>query len=105
MITVGKLKYDPNNTLGRGSFGTVFRGVYVYLEGSFFRSAKSTPVAVKRVEKDIVNESIFRREEQIMEKVSNHPNILNYIHTEMNAEFMYVYNFEVCVIYLKSINS
>lgn len=86
-ITVGKLNYDPIKILGRGSFGTVFSGFYV---DSLFRPAKFTPVAVKRVEKSLINESIVRWEEELLKKASNHPNILNYIHTEINAEFLYV---------------
>ena len=90
IITVGKLSYDPNKVLGRGSFGTVFSGFHVYLDKSLFRPAKSTQVAVKRVEKSIVNEPLFRKEEELMKKANNHPNILKYIHTEINAEFLYV---------------
>jgi len=89
-IRVGNLRYDPNKGLGRGSFGTVFSGFHVHLLGaSQFHTEHSTPVAVKRIEKSLVNESIFRKEEELMKKASNHPNILKLIHTEMNAEFLY----------------
>ena len=85
-ITVGKLNYDPKHILGRGSFGTVFGGFHVYVESS--RDAKSIKVAVKRIERGRGNDSVIQREMDIMKKASNHPNILHYIHSEMNAEFM-----------------
>lgn len=87
--TVGKLRYFPTKILGRGSFGTVFSGFYVYSDGSIFRPAKSTLVAVKRVERGLIDESVIRREEELMKKATDHPNILKLVHTEMNAEFLY----------------
>jgi len=79
---VGKLSYDPAKILGRGRCGTVFSGFH------HVSDQKSTPVAVKRVEKSLVNESAIRKEEDLLKRASNHPNILKYIHTEMNAEFL-----------------
>lgn len=94
MTEVGKLSYDPNMTLGRGSFGTVFSGYYAHLDESFNPPRQVySPVAVKRVDKSQVNESVIQkvqREVEIMKKASHHPNILNYIHTEMNNEFWYL---------------
>ena len=99
--TVGKLRYDPTKILGKGSFGTVFRGSHVYLDGSIFRTAKSTPVAVKRVEKCRVDESIVRWEEEILKLANNHPNILSYIHTEIDAEFLYRHIFIVIIFNMR----
>lgn len=87
--TVGKLRYDLKNILGRGRFGTVFSGLHVYLDGSLFRSEKATPVAVKRVERGFVDDSVLRWEEELLKKIRHHPNILSYIHTEINVEFLY----------------
>lgn len=86
----GKLRYDPNNILGRGHFSTVFSGFHVDSDGSiFFPAETSTPVAVKRVEiTGLVNESAVRLEEELMKKAGDHPNILKLIHIEMNFRFM-----------------
>lgn len=84
MTTVGNLSYDPKHILGRGNFGTVFGGFLVHVDGT----NKSIPVAVKRIERGRADESIIQREMEILKKASNHPNILKYIHTEMNAEFL-----------------
>ncbi len=84
-VTVGKLSYDPKNILGRGNFGTVFSGFYMI---SSRGSEWSTPVAVKRVDRDQVDESVFQQEENLMKKAASHPNILSYIHSEMNTEFL-----------------
>lgn len=81
---VGKLSYDPKSSmLGKGSFGTVFSGFYQV------SNKKSTPVAIKRLERGSLSESAIRKEEELLKRASsNHPNILRYIHTEMNAEFL-----------------
>ncbi len=79
---VGKLSYDPEKVLGRGRCGTVFSGFRLIPDQN------SIPVAIKRVEKDMVNESAIHKKEDLLQRASNHPNILKYIHTEMSAEFL-----------------
>lgn len=79
--TVGKLRY-PSKNFGSGSFGTVFAG--------YFERKK---VAVKRILKhniDINHDSLMPLEAELMQAADDHPNILRYICTEQNADFMYV---------------
>lgn len=82
---VGKVKYNPDKVIGRGNFGTVFRGI---LRGDI-HGADEKPIAVKRVERIRVDESLIQREVELMQKANDHPNILHYFCTEMNNEFMY----------------
>ena len=84
-VTVGKLSYDSKNILGEGNFGTVFSGFYTIVSRG---SEWPTPVAVKRVNRGRVDESVFQQEEKLLKTAGNHPNILSCIHTEMNAEFL-----------------
>lgn len=78
------LSYDPNNIIGRGSCGTtVFQGFH-----TVFGSDK--PVAVKRIVKSSQHaaESAILREVELMKKVKNHFNILRYICTETDDNFL-----------------
>ncbi len=81
-ITIGKLIFEKR--IGTGSFGTVFSG---------FHSDSRQPVAVKKVYRQHdVNESnrlLRQMETEVMEKASGHPNILGYICTEKDADFLY----------------
>lgn len=80
-IRVGKLSYDPNKLAGRGRFGTVFK--------CLFTTDTAILAAVKRIQKsDVANKESFLREVEIMQKGSSHPNILRFICTEENAEFL-----------------
>jgi len=44
--------------------------------------------SLRQVESVFVDESVVQ---ELMKKVSNHPNILNYAHTEMNLECLHVF--------------
>ena len=48
-----------NVIIGRGNFGTVYGGIYIFSEPIFGR-AKSMPVAVKRFERGRVKESVVQ---------------------------------------------
>lgn len=90
MTKVGKLSIDKGEKLGQGRFGTVFEGTYSY-SGSIFRTSKITPVAVKRVLRTQLDEDEFfiQREVELMRESGDHPNILRYVCTEMNDDFLY----------------
>ena len=74
------LSYDPENVIGRGSFGTVCTGSY-----------HNKQVAVKRIQRgNGVNESV-QQEVDLMIKAGAHPNVLRYIYTHINYDYLYVY--------------
>ncbi len=81
---VGKLTYETNTNsiLGRGSFGTVFPG-FLEIKGSSHQ-----PVAVKRILNSELEAPFIQREVELMKKVSDHPNILRYICTEKDVDFL-----------------
>ena len=65
--------------LGRGSYGTVFRGT---LNGD--------PVAVKRIlwDLDVTVMASIEKEAELLLGVGDHPNILRYLRTEKDKIFM-----------------
>ena len=67
VIEEGTLKYNKNHQLGRGGFGTVYKGKYVLVE-----IEKEIDVAVKRI--DV--ERVELLEDEILAKVRNHRNVL-----------------------------
>ena len=67
VIEEGTLKYNKNHQLGRGGFGTVYKGKYVLVEID-----KEIDVAVKRI--DV--ERVKLLEDEILAKVRNHRNVL-----------------------------
>ena len=67
VIEEGTLKYNKNGELGRGGFGTVYKGKYVLVEID-----KEIDVAVKRI--DV--ERVKLLEDEILAKVRNHRNVL-----------------------------
>jgi len=83
MTTVGLLRYDPKDIIGQGGFSLVFKG---------FHSLK--PVAVKRVQKIYNKESnddessAIKKEVEVMKAAGKHSNILHYIGTEINEDFL-----------------
>ena len=84
---IGKLSYDPSAILGQGNFGTVFAGFHRdNFISKIFGGEK--PVAIKRVQKTQLNETAIQQELVVMKNFGGHPNILRYICTEMNADFM-----------------
>lgn len=84
LTRVGNLSYDPKCVIGRGSYGSVFNGFHNE-EGLNRR-----PVAVKRVLRSEVNESAVQQEVELMKRAIEHRNILRYISTEMNDDFVYI---------------
>jgi len=83
MVTrVGKLNYIQTKIIGRGSYGTVVFQGYLGLYENY------RPVAVKRLQRSHVNPSLIQREVELMKRASDHPNILRYIHTEIDPNFM-----------------
>jgi len=81
--TIGKLSYDYEHIIGRGSFGHVYSG--------FFEGVK--PVAIKRIMRMAIYEFEFEKEAEIMLTASDHPNILRYFCYEMDDDFLYSNNF------------
>ena len=88
---VDKLRYDQKEIIGRGGNGTtVFSGSI--LEGDDADDDKiKKKVAIKRIQRSYAqnDESTIRREVELMLKVGHHPNILRYIHSEMDINYMY----------------
>ncbi len=84
-VIVGKLSYNRNGIIGKGSDGNVVhRGLYL-----------SKPVAIKRMvrvygkNKYGEDESdVQLREVELMKEADDHPNILGYIHEEINADYL-----------------
>jgi len=86
---VGKLIYEPSNVIGQGSFGIscVFSGLHseTYLEAML---GSGKPVAIKRVQSN--NEFNVQQEiKELMQNVSDHPNVLRILWTEMEADHLY----------------
>jgi len=78
-----KMGYDPTRILGQGSFAFVYEG--------FFDGLK---VAVKRIQKEHLDDSLIEGETEIMRLASNHPNVLGYFGYEKNDPyFMYVISY------------
>ena len=63
-----ELKFNKNNELGRGGFGTVYKGKYVLVG-----TDKEIDVAVKRIDVERV-----KLEDEILAKVGNHRNVLHF---------------------------
>ena len=73
------LSYDEGVVLGRGSFSFVYLG---------FLKDNSKTVAVKRIQNSEPEAPFIQREVELMQKVSDHPNILLYICTEIDDYFV-----------------
>lgn len=76
------LTYDPCNIIGQGSFGTiVFAG---HLEGI------NSKVAVKRIQTSNMKteKSIHKFESDFVTSKIDHPNILRYLSTKKNNDFL-----------------
>ena len=96
---IEKLSYNQKEIVGRGGNGTyVFKGFY-YDGPAFLRvfltddDKNKKQVAIKRIQKSAVDddESVVMREIELMLKVGDHPNILRYIHSEKDINYMYAY--------------
>lgn len=89
---VGKISYDMNTVLGRGSFSLVYSG---FLEPnhnneSNLNNDRPLEVAVKRLQYSSQQEAnAIQREIELMQTAGDHPNILRYICTEENYDFVY----------------
>lgn len=69
-----KVECDSRQILGRGLYGTVFRGIY-----------EDRPVAVKRIQ--IIDlEDANLREEEVLKKI-RHPNVIRLLHVEIDHVF------------------
>ncbi|CAB1342331.1 unnamed protein product, partial [Coregonus sp. 'balchen'] len=80
--SVGKITYYPNDELGKGADGIVFRG--------FFRcdDANKRPAAVKRIE--IAKQSYADREVVLLVKLDYNPHVVRYFCTEKDKQFLYI---------------
>lgn len=87
-----QLSYDPKNILGRGSFGIVFKGHLESKMGNNRNSSRGSDkraVAVKRFQNSEIEAIALQREVVLMQRAGDHPNILRYICTEKDDDFMY----------------
>jgi len=77
-IKIGKLSYHPTDQIGIGGFGTVYKGIY----------SSKRPVAIKLLQRTYDKDqfAIQQREVELMKAAGDHPNILGYIHHEMNRD-------------------
>ena len=76
---IGKLSFYRTDTLGEGSFGTVYQGKFQEpLE-------TAVDVAIKRILKQKFN----RFEAEIFLRIGKHPNIVRFYHVEEDDDFMY----------------
>ena len=73
-VQIGKLSFNREDVLGKGSFGTVFRGTF----------QNATDVAIKRIIKLEVN----KFETDIMPTIDHHPNIIHYYCVEEDVDFV-----------------
>ncbi len=78
----GELTYYPYYVIGRGSSGvSVHIGWY---------GAIAEKVAAKRFNRIFnTDESVIRREVEVMKRANGHPNILQFFGSEMDENFMY----------------
>ena len=63
-----ELKYNKNNKLGSGSYGTVYKGKFVLVG-----SGNKIDVAVKRIDPERV-----KLDDEILAKVGKHRNVLHF---------------------------
>ena len=83
ILKVGKLTYDQEQIIGKGAHCSfVFSGFY---QDKSIGIRK--PVAVKRPLRSR-RDSGVQQEMTIIQKASGHPNILRYISTEIDSNFM-----------------
>jgi len=77
------LSYDKGIKLGQGSFSLVYQGLLKSNHGS------SRAVAVKRFQIDELSSAdAFQQEVKHMQRGGDHPNILRYIRTEKDDNFV-----------------
>ena len=103
-VIVEKLSFDPKEIIGHGGNGTtVFKGFYyedpTIHGGAVHDGEKKKQVAIKRIQRSYVegDESIIKHEVDLLITVGHHPNILRYIHSEMDINYL-------CVYYLNLMN-
>ena len=84
MEKVGSLlSYDKKIVLGRGTYSYVYHGFLKNNNGS------NKAVAVKRCfQIGEVNTDAIQQEVELMKRAIHHSNILRYISTEMNDDFV-----------------
>jgi len=77
MKHVGKLSYNSKDNIGRGAYGSVYKG--------FFEGTKS--VAIKQMQRNRSDDASIKKEAEITLNVSDHPNIIRYFCYEMDDNF------------------
>ncbi len=82
---VGALSFD-SKPIGKGKYGTVYKGFYRSCN-VLDEAGQLKPVAVKRLEKSI-DDSTIEQEVKNMQMAGDHPNIVSFIHSEMNDEYV-----------------
>lgn len=77
--------YGRDDILGQGGFGTVFKGTLRISVDT--DDGVETSVAIKRLEKARLNETITVDRELVQKKL-NHPNVVKLYHVEENENFL-----------------
>lgn len=77
------LSYDERIELGRGNYSYVYRGLLKNEDGT------CKAVAVKRFQNCDLEAPFIRREVGLMQRAGDHQNILRYIRTEEDDDFLY----------------
>lgn len=88
-IKVRMLSYNPNKILGEGSLGNnVFKGLLKRdtLLGTVLGPSKL--VAIKRIQKSRFKLDDNKQELEILKNLPDHPNILRYLWTEIDKDFV-----------------
>lgn len=84
-INEQRISYNRNHILGKGGFGTTFRGnLNVFNENN---ETTKIPVAVKRITIDDVDVKELANDRELIQLKLDHPNVVKLLHWEDNDSF------------------